>query len=139
MSCPEIGLHNLIKMKRYVKTYKTKWQNKYTEEFKRSVCEEFLSSDMTLRAMEQKHGLGNTRLTYWLKEYGYKVKRPYFLERWDMAKKKPDTKREKSSRVRELEKQLEMARLEAAAYRKMIEIAEDELKIEIRKKSDTKQ
>jgi Tfp pilus assembly protein FimT len=56
-----------------------------------------------------------------------------------MSKEKPDIDQKESSRIGELEKQLELARLEAAAYRKMIEIAEDELKIEIRKKSDTKQ
>jgi transposase-like protein len=126
-------------MKRYVKTYKSKWQNRYSEEFKRSVCEEFLKGDLSLRAVEQKHGLGNTRLTYWLKAYGFKVKKPYILETRDMSKEKPDIDQKESSRIGELEKQLELARLEAAAYRKMIEIAEDELKIEIRKKSDTKQ
>ena len=70
---------------------------------------------------------------------GYQVKKPYILETRDMVKEKPDIDQKESSRIRELEKQLEMARLEAAAYRKMIEIAEDELKIEIRKKSDTTQ
>ena len=126
-------------MERYVKTYKTKWQNQYTEEFKRSVCEEFLKGNLTLRGMEHKHGLGNSRLTYWLREYGYQVKRPYILETRDMTKQKIDTDANESSKIRELEKQLELSRLEAAAYRKMKEIAEDELKIEIRKKSDTKQ
>ena len=80
-------------MQRHVKTYQSKWQNQYTEEF--------LQGTFTLRSLEQKHKLGNSRLN--------------------------------------LEKQLEMALLQAAAYRKMIEIAEKELKIEIRKKSDTKQ
>lgn len=125
-------------MKRYVKTYKSKWQNRYTEEFKRSVCEEFLSGNLTLRAMEHKHGLGNSRLNYWLKEYGYQIKKPYILKTLSMAKKVRKNSDE-TSRVRELEKQLEMARLEAAAYRKMIDIAEEELKIDIRKKSGTKQ
>ena len=125
-------------MKRYVKTYKSKWQNQYTEEFKRSVCEEFLSSDMTLRAMEHKYGLGNSRLNHWLKEYGYQIKKPYILETTNMSKGRIKNAPGESSKIYELKKQLEMARLEAAAYRKMIEIAEDELKIEIRKKSDTK-
>lgn len=126
-------------MKRYVKTYKSKWQNQYTEEFKRSVCEEFLSGDLTIRAMEHKHGLGNSRLNHWLKQYGYQIKKPYILETNAMSKKQVPKGLGVSSQIRELEKQLEMSRLEAAAYRKMIEIAEQELKIEIRKKSDIKQ
>ena len=125
-------------MKRYVKTYKSKWQNQYTEEFKRSVCEEFLSGNLTIRAMEHKHGLGNSRLNHWLKTYGYQIKKPYILKTLSMSKQIPKDFDE-ASRIRELEKQLEMARLEAAAYRKMIDIAEEELKIDIRKKSDTKQ
>ena len=127
-------------MQRHVKTYQSKWQNQYTEEFKRSVCEEFLQGTSTLRSLEQKHKLGNSRLNHWLNEFGYQIKKPYILETPVMALKptiKPDSS--ESAQVRELEKQLEMARLEAAAYRKMIEIAEKELKIEIRKKSDTKQ
>ena len=41
-------------------------------------------------------------------------------------------------RVRELERQLEIAKLKAEGYELMIEIAEKELKIPIRKKFDTK-
>jgi hypothetical protein len=41
-------------------------------------------------------------------------------------------------RIKELERQLENARLKAEGYELMIEIAEKELKIPIRKKSDTK-
>ena len=127
-------------MERYVKTYNSKWQNQYTEEFKRSVCEEFLKGTDTLTSLERKYRLGNCRINHWLTEFGYKIKKHYILETTPMAPKptnKPDSP--ESARVHELEKQLEMARLEAAAYRTMIEIAERELKIEIRKKSGTKQ
>lgn len=41
-------------------------------------------------------------------------------------------------RIKELERQLENAQLKAEGYELMIEIAEKELKIPIRKKSDTK-
>ena len=98
-----------------------------------------MASSLTLRAMEHKHGLGNSRLNDWLKKYGYKVRKPYIIETRDMTRSMAQKDPDKNSRVQELEKQLEMARLEATAYRKMIEIAEEELKIEIRKKLDTKQ
>jgi len=45
---------------------------------------------------------------------------------------------ELQKRIKELEKQLEAAQLKAEGYELMIEIAEKELKIPIRKKSDTK-
>jgi transposase len=41
-------------------------------------------------------------------------------------------------RIKELERQLENAKLKAEGYELMIEIAEKELKIPIRKKSGTK-
>jgi transposase len=43
------------------------------------------------------------------------------------------------SRIKELEKQLDQAQLRAVGFETMIEIAEKELRIEIRKKSVTKQ
>lgn len=45
---------------------------------------------------------------------------------------------ELQKRIKELEKQLETARVKAEGYELMVEIAEKELKIPIRKKSDTK-
>ncbi|MBC7391472.1 MAG: transposase [Opitutaceae bacterium] len=72
-------------MERYVKTYKSKWQNQYTEEFKRSICEEFLKGTATLRSVERKYQIGNSRLNHWLIEFGYKVKKPYILETTVMA------------------------------------------------------
>lgn len=46
--------------------------------------------------------------------------------------------RDLQKRIKELERQLENAQLKAEGYELMIEIAEKELKIPIRKKSDTK-
>lgn len=45
---------------------------------------------------------------------------------------------ELQKRIKELEKQLETARVKAEGYELMVEIAEKELKIPIRKKSNTK-
>ncbi len=42
-------------------------------------------------------------------------------------------------RIKELERQLEDEKIRAEGYSKMIDIAEDQLKISIRKKSTTKQ
>lgn len=52
--------------------------------------------------------------------------------------KKDQSPEELKQRIKELEQQLETARLKAEGFDIMIEIAEKELKIPIRKKSDTK-
>ena len=127
-------------MERYKKEHGSKRQNRYTEEFKQSICEEFIGGEGGLSSLERKHNLGHSVLKLWLLELGCNANNPYILETDPMPTKpsnKPDDPM--ADRVRQLEKQLEMARLEAAAYRAMIEIAERDLKIEIRKKSDTGQ
>ena len=58
-------------MERYSRKSISKWQSVYSEEFKRFVCDEYLSSSMTKKQVELKHNLGNGRLTYWLRERGY--------------------------------------------------------------------
>ena len=56
-----------------------------------------------------------------------------------LDKKVPDkTAQELHNKIKELEKQLEMARVKAEGYEIMIDIAESELNIPIRKKRDTK-
>jgi transposase len=54
------------------------------------------------------------------------------------AKKDQDVPTEDSTSVKLLKKQLDDALLEKELYRKMIEVAERDLKINIRKKSVTK-
>lgn len=55
-----------------------------------------------------------------------------------MSQKPSDDPVELLRRIKELEKQLESSQLKAEGYELMIEIAEKELKIPIRKKSGTK-
>lgn len=54
------------------------------------------------------------------------------------TKDNPQDPSDLQKRIKELERQLENAQLKAEGYELMIEIAEKELKIPIRKKSDTK-
>lgn len=126
-------------MERYKKLYPSKWQNQYTEEFKRKVCNDYLTGDLTRRQVEHKYELGNYRLTYWLKEFGYQVKKTSFVCFPTMANRIKDKESyHDDNSSKELKKQLEDALLLAESYKRMIEIAEQELKINIRKKSNTK-
>jgi len=137
LSCPEIGLHNYLKMEKHIKSYGTKWQNRYTEEFKRHVCNEFMTGTLTRRAIEHKFKLGNSRLDHWLKELGYNYLRQRSIPLYSMPEATPSTP-EKKDTVDKLKRELEDTKLLAETYRRMIEIAEQELKISIRKKSNTK-
>lgn len=126
-------------MERYSKVYGSKWQSQYSEEFKREVCREYLDGLDSRTTIEKKYKLGNSRITFWLKSFGWEVKKPIYLSSYVMpAKKDQYIPAEDSASVNLLKKQLEDALLEKELYRKMIEVAERDLKINIRKKSVTK-
>ncbi|QYS89460.1 MULTISPECIES: hypothetical protein [Flavobacterium] len=126
-------------MERYSVEYSTKWQSRYSEEFKRFVCNDYLTGSMTKKEVELKHNLGNGRLTYWLRERGFDVLKTRIVSLPDMKSVKINTNEKDSQKsITELEKELQEAKLLAEAYRRMIEIAEKEFKINIVKKSNTK-
>jgi len=126
-------------MERYSKIYNSKWQSQYSEEFKLKVCHEYLNGIDGIRFLEQKYCLGNSRLSNWLKKYGFEIRKTIYLPLTIMsAKKTQDPGVAEDLSLKLLKKQLEDALLEKELYRKMVEVAERELNIDIRKKSDTK-
>ena len=126
-------------MERYSRISSSKWQSIYSEEFKRFVCNDYLTGSLTRREVEVKHGIGNSRLTYWLREMGYDHLKSRIVSLPDMKSVNTNSNGKDSQKsITELEKELQEAKLLAEAYRKMIEIAEKEFKINIVKKSNTK-
>lgn len=124
-------------MERYLKKHPSKWQNRYTEVFKRHVCEELLAGPLGTKALEQKYNLGKSTVAWWLKQLGYDYKKPVRLPLVIMSKpSKP--KQEQDALVNKLKRELEDAKLQAEMYRRIIEKAEQELKIKIRKNINTK-
>lgn len=126
-------------MEKYSRVSSSKWQSIYSEEFKRFVCNDYLTGFLTRREVEVKHGIGNSRLTYWLREMGYDYLKQRLVSLPDMKSVKINTSGKAPQKsITELEKELQEAKLLAEAYRKMIDIAEKEFKINIVKKSNTK-
>jgi transposase len=90
------------------------------------------------------------KMLHWMRMLGYseKIENPIkrhlssgFIRQEQSilaTKDNPQDPRDLQKRIKELERQLENAQLKAEGYELMIEIAEKELKIPIRKKSDTK-
>jgi transposase-like protein len=126
-------------MERFSEVHPSKWQSKYSEEFKRFICNEYLNGTLTRREIEVKYNIGNSRITYWLREKGYDYVKTRIVPLPSM--KQPTNNlnnKESKESVSELKKDLQEAQLLAETYRKMIEIAEGEFKINIVKKSNTK-
>lgn len=130
--------------------------NKYfTESEKHQIIQELLSSGCTKAEIWQKYTGQNEehgQLLRWMRQLGYdtsiKTRRPNFSGKFYlMAKKKKasensitedfETLRLKK-RIAELENQLKDAEMKAIAFSTMVDIAEKEFNVPIRKKYNTK-
>jgi transposase len=122
-----------------------------TELERHQIIQEYLSGQFTKQAIWEKytgkkeeHG----QLLYWMRQLGYiSVGRKKIEQNPSiMHKKNPKRNKEEQDfetlqlkkRIAELEKQLKDAEMKAIAFSTMVDIAEKELNIPIRKKFNTK-
>lgn len=116
---------------------------------RRQIIEEWLQSGKTKREIWEKY-TGRVeekgRIFRWMRELGLDISKKQTIlspvKSDNMAKPKNDSSLEvlqMQEKIKALEKALLNSELRATAYETMIEIAEKELKINIRKKSNTKQ
>lgn len=117
--------------------------NFISDELKLKVVEEYLGTDISQEELKKKYGFsGNSCIANWMLKFGLsKPGEEQVIINKAMAKEtaKTDKEKELQRKIAELEKDLEMERLRSRALDKMIDIAERDLKIPIRKKSGTKQ
>lgn len=114
-----------------------------SEEEKRSIVRTSLLSGVQKKELMRKHGITSYSVLYrWINKYGNDI----LAETLDvpaMKKRKEDVPTSEEDqlrrRIEELEAALKDARLKAAVYEKMIEIAEEELNVPIRKKPGPQQ
>jgi len=120
-----------------LKTYR------FPNDFKLQVVQEYLSTDLSQKELMDKYNIrGNNTIKLWMRKFDVQTPSQQQLElQRIMAKEKEKTpyERELEARVRRLESQLEDEKLRTLALSTMIDIAEKELKISIRKKSGAKQ
>ncbi len=120
-------------------------QYDFNESERRAIIEEYLNGTESRIAVWRKHTgykQEDGNMIRWMKKLGYidnrKTKyliKPSFILENDPEVHNPD---EMQKRIKELERKLQDAQIKADGYLLMIEVAEKELKIPIRKKSDTK-
>jgi len=114
-----------------------------SEAKRREIIEEYLRGDETRVAVWKRYtGQSKERgqLMRWMRKLGYieKSQKENVVPLVAMSQKSNKTKEELERRIKELENQLLDSQLKEEGYRRMIEIAEKELKISIRKKPNTK-
>jgi hypothetical protein len=128
-----------------MKTQTRRLVSEISETERREMIEEYLKGGRTkvdiwrqYTGQEEEHG----KILKWMRQLGYLDKNLYLkpLSLPGMpAKDKPNqTVEELQQKIKQLEQQLLDSQLKEEGYRRMIDIAEKELKISIRKKPNTK-
>jgi hypothetical protein len=117
----------------------------FSESERRAIIEEYLKCDRTkveiwrhYTGYQDEHG----QLLRWMRKLGYIEKTlrsgPVSLLSMPASNKPQPSVEELQRRIKQLEQQLLDSQLKEEAYRRMIDIAEKELKVSIKKKPDTK-
>jgi|APDOM4702015159_1054818.scaffolds.fasta_scaffold73545_2 transposase-like protein len=117
--------------------------NHFTDDIRFQVVQEYLNTDISQADLMKKHSIGgNSCIPNWIRKFGTSaVTVEQITQQRTMSKEGEKTPRERKleAKVKELEKALEQERLRTLALDTMINVAERDLKISIRKKSGTKQ
>lgn len=108
----------------------------YSEEFKRSVVKEVLSGNLSKEEARHKYGIkGNSAVLNWIRTFE-------FSQKYTM-KRKPAEQSDKIMKLeaenKRLHDELELERLRVLSLNVMINLAEEQFKVPIRKKSGAKQ
>lgn len=115
----------------------------YSDDFKYKVVQEYLNSDFSQKELYDKYSIGGrSSISKWMRKFGLldePIKRRTHHTTMKKGSKKSPYELAMQAKVKELEKALEYEKLRSLALDTMIDIAEDKLKISIRKKSGTKQ
>jgi len=116
--------------------------NQFPDELKLQVVQEYLSTDQSQKEVMLRYKIrGKNTITKWMRKFDLQAPSQQEIElQRTMAKQKEKTpyERELEAKVAKLEQQLDYEQLRTLALDTMIEIAERDLKISIRKKSGAK-
>jgi transposase len=115
---------------------KREW-SKYSESFKWQVVQEVLTGKLTKEAARVAYGIkSNCAILYWMRKYSGNddYRDTYSLTNNKAAMSVSKEQCELKERIRQLEEELRRANLRADLWQQMIEVAEEQLKIDIKKK-----
>lgn len=124
------------------RSYKRRTPQVYSEEFRWKVVQEVLSGELTQAEAKRKYNIrSNGAILYWMRKFSgvenYRESRLLFVQEKEVIKRDKLTKEQK--RIKELEAALKKEKNKSLLYETIIEIAEEEYGIPIRKKSGAEQ
>jgi transposase-like protein len=107
----------------------------YSDSFKREVVREIKAGFLSKAEARRKYDIpGRSTIIGWIRKF--EGRKTYYQTIMDYKK---SDKEDLIKRIKELERKLEDEQIRSEGLSKMIDIAEEQLKITIRKKSATKQ
>ena len=116
---------------------------RYSDSEKLQIMEEYMNSGESMETFQAKYGMGHCTLSRWMTNFGLQstTQKQYteMRKRIDESPEKTLRERTLEAKVAQLEKDLMVERLKTEAANAMIEVAEEELGIDIRKKAGAKQ
>lgn len=116
--------------------------NQFSDELKLHVVQEYLSTDQSQKELKLRYNIrGNNCITNWMRKFDLQLPSQQQIElQRTMAKQKEKTsyEQELEAKIQKLEEQLEYEQFRTLALNTMIDIAERDLKISIRKKAGAK-
>lgn len=112
-------------------------RRKFTEEFKLTVVREYESGVHTVLEMSRLFGISETNIYNWIYKYSaYNKKKVRIVEMTESSSKKVS---ELQKRIKELESIVGQKQIKIDYLEKMMEIAQEQYGIDIKKNSDTSQ
>ena len=121
-----------------------KLSRRYTDQEKLKILEQFKESGVSIWAFSENYGIGHSTLSRWITKFGLSFDKKEVLMATIEEKNKPTNNRSTQerifeARIKQLEQELKDEKIKSLAYKTMIEIAEEELGVDISKKAGAKQ
>lgn len=114
-----------------------KKKRRYSESFKREIVAAFESGKYSVLQLEKLHGVSDASIYLWIYKYSDFNKKGYrIVESSGSSDKEVENLR---SQIKELERKVGQKQIKIDYLEKMIELADQELDIDIKKNSDTPQ
>lgn len=108
---------------------------RYSEDFKRSLVKDFESGAYSVYQLERLHGISNSTLYGWIYKYSNFNKKGFRVV--ENSKSSQAKLKELEKKVKELEAALGRKQIQVDYLETMMEVAKDELNIDIKKNFDT--
>lgn len=116
--------------------------NRFTDELQLQIVQEYLSTDISQSELKKKYNFaGNNSIYNWMLKFGVskpKIDQIELHQAMSKEKEKTSLERELELKIKKLEEDLKREQFRTLALNTMIDIAERELKVDIRKKAGAK-